>query len=52
MTVAPPRIALRDVQLPVAAELEQVVDELRRIIWDAGFIPAQRDTLYRSYVLK
>ena len=30
--VAVPRVALRDVQLPVAAELEQVVDELRRII--------------------
>jgi octaprenyl-diphosphate synthase len=30
--VALPRVALRDVQLPVAAELEQVVDELRRII--------------------
>ncbi len=30
--VATPRVALRDVQLPVAAELEQVVDELRRII--------------------
>ena len=26
--------------------------ELRRIISDAGFMPAQRDTLYRSYVLK
>ncbi|HTU35515.1 MAG TPA: cyclic dehypoxanthinyl futalosine synthase [Candidatus Acidoferrum sp.] len=26
--------------------------ELRRIISDAGFIPAQRDTLYRSYFLK
>ena len=26
--------------------------ELRRIIADAGYIPAQRDTLYRSYVLK
>src|SRR5229473_3442277 len=26
--------------------------ELRHIISDAGFIPAQRDTLYRSYVLK
>ena len=26
--------------------------ELRRVIWDAGFIPAQRDTLYRSYSLK
>jgi cyclic dehypoxanthinyl futalosine synthase len=26
--------------------------ELRRIISDAGYIPAQRDTLYRSYVLK
>ncbi|HVH60961.1 MAG TPA: hypothetical protein VM709_11530, partial [Candidatus Sulfotelmatobacter sp.] len=26
--------------------------ELRRIISDAGFIPAQRDTLYRCYVLK
>jgi cyclic dehypoxanthinyl futalosine synthase len=26
--------------------------ELRRIICDAGFIPAQRDTLYRSYALK
>ncbi len=27
-------------------------EELRRIIYDAGFLPAQRDTLYRSYVLK
>jgi len=26
--------------------------ELRRVISDAGFIPTQRDTLYRSYVLK
>ncbi len=26
--------------------------ELRRIIFDAGYIPAQRDTLYRSYSLK
>ena len=26
--------------------------ELRRIISDAGFVPAQRDTLYRSYALK
>lgn len=26
--------------------------ELRRIIADAGFIPAQRDTLYRAYFLK
>ncbi len=26
--------------------------ELRRIIFDAGYVPAQRDTLYRSYVLK
>src|ERR1700674_5587824 len=26
--------------------------ELRRIIQDAGYMPAQRDTLYRSYVLK
>ena len=26
--------------------------ELRRIITDAGYIPAQRDTLYRSYALK
>ena len=26
--------------------------ELRRIITDAGFIPAQRDTLYRTYFLK
>jgi cyclic dehypoxanthinyl futalosine synthase len=26
--------------------------ELRRIISDAGYIPAQRDTLYTSYVLK
>jgi octaprenyl-diphosphate synthase len=32
MTVALPRVALRDVQGPVAAELEHVVDELRRII--------------------
>jgi cyclic dehypoxanthinyl futalosine synthase len=27
-------------------------DELRRIIADAGYIPAQRDTLYRTRVLK
>jgi cyclic dehypoxanthinyl futalosine synthase len=27
-------------------------NELRRIISDAGFVPAQRDTLYRSYSLK
>ena len=27
-------------------------EELRRIICDAGFLPAQRDTLYRSYALK
>ena len=27
-------------------------DELRRIITDAGYIPAQRDTLYRSYTWK
>jgi cyclic dehypoxanthinyl futalosine synthase len=26
--------------------------ELRRIIFDAGYIPAQRDTLYRTYFLK
>jgi len=26
--------------------------ELRRIIHDAGYVPAQRDTLYRSYALK
>ncbi len=26
--------------------------ELRRIISDAGYVPAQRDTLYRSYALK
>jgi cyclic dehypoxanthinyl futalosine synthase len=26
--------------------------ELRRIIQDAGYVPHQRDTLYRSYVLK
>ena len=26
--------------------------ELRRIIQDAGYRPEQRDTLYRSYVLK
>jgi cyclic dehypoxanthinyl futalosine synthase len=26
--------------------------ELRRIISDAGYIPAQRDTLYTSYILK
>ncbi len=26
--------------------------ELRRIIFDAGFIPVQRDTLYRTYFLK
>ncbi len=27
-------------------------EELRRIISDAGYMPAQRDTLYRSYALK
>jgi cyclic dehypoxanthinyl futalosine synthase len=27
-------------------------DELRRIISDAGYIPVQRDTLYRTYFLK
>jgi cyclic dehypoxanthinyl futalosine synthase len=27
-------------------------EELRRIISDAGYMPAQRDTLYTSYVLK
>jgi cyclic dehypoxanthinyl futalosine synthase len=27
-------------------------EELRRIISDAGYLPAQRDTLYRSYILK
>ncbi len=27
-------------------------NELRRVISDAGFVPAQRDTLYRSYKLK
>ena len=27
-------------------------EELRRIISDAGYMPVQRDTLYRSYVLK
>ena len=27
-------------------------EELRHIISDAGYMPAQRDTLYRSYVLK
>jgi cyclic dehypoxanthinyl futalosine synthase len=27
-------------------------EELRRIIYDAGFLPAQRDTLYLSYALK
>jgi cyclic dehypoxanthinyl futalosine synthase len=27
-------------------------EELRRIITDAGYIPAQRDTLYRSYAWK
>jgi octaprenyl-diphosphate synthase len=37
MTVAPSRVALRDVQGPVAADLEHVVDELRRII--AGDFP-------------
>ncbi len=26
-------------------------EELRRIIRDAGFIPKQRDTLYRTYFL-
>src|SRR5438093_7530536 len=32
MTVGPPKVALRDVQLPVAVELERVADELGRII--------------------
>jgi cyclic dehypoxanthinyl futalosine synthase len=27
-------------------------EELRRIISEAGFTPAQRDTLYRSYIWK
>jgi cyclic dehypoxanthinyl futalosine synthase len=27
-------------------------EELRRVITDAGYMPAQRDTLYRSYVWK
>jgi cyclic dehypoxanthinyl futalosine synthase len=27
-------------------------EELRRIISDAGYMPAQRDTLYRAYYLK
>ena len=27
-------------------------EELRRIITDAGYIPMQRDTLYRSYILQ
>jgi cyclic dehypoxanthinyl futalosine synthase len=26
-------------------------EELRRIIRDAGFVPRQRDTLYRTYFL-
>ncbi len=26
-------------------------EELRRLIRDAGFIPKQRDTLYRTYFL-
>ena len=26
-------------------------EELRRMIRDAGFIPKQRDTLYRTYFL-
>jgi cyclic dehypoxanthinyl futalosine synthase len=26
-------------------------EELRRIIRDAGFVPKQRDTLYRTYFL-
>jgi cyclic dehypoxanthinyl futalosine synthase len=26
-------------------------EELRRIIRDAGFVPKQRDTLYRAYFL-
>src|SRR5438093_6626764 len=32
MTVGPPKVALRDIQRPVAEELERVVAELRRII--------------------
>jgi octaprenyl-diphosphate synthase len=32
MTVASPRVTLHDVQRPVVADLERVVDELRRII--------------------
>jgi cyclic dehypoxanthinyl futalosine synthase len=28
------------------------VEELRRIITQAGFRPEQRDTLYRSYILQ
>ena len=41
---------LRDVD---AAIIVDPVDEglLRRLIRDAGFIPKQRDTLYRTYYL-
>ena len=33
------------------AEIPGIEDLLRRIIRDAGFVPKQRDTLYRTYFL-
>ncbi len=35
----------------VAAERLLTEAELRRIISDAGFLPVQRDTLYRTFFL-
>jgi len=33
------------------AHHEATEEDLRRIIRDAGFVPKQRDTLYRTYFL-
>jgi len=33
------------------ARFEASEEDLRRMIRDAGFIPKQRDTLYRTYFL-
>jgi len=37
--------------VPYDAQGRIAEEELRRIIRDAGFIPKQRDTLYRTYFL-
>ena len=39
------------VSAPRARTISASEEELRRIIRDAGFVPKQRDTLYRTYFL-